>query len=131
MRFLTNSLVLKTPNSWYLNQTFWWKTLKTWKNGEKWGKVEQFFYFTVKKHMQHFIKIPQKMMAGFLIFKLVKPPLSVDLLFEFNWFKTVPDNLWFDLNLGCLVFYLFSGSLKKIFSGFSKNTGCPTKHDRW
>ena len=35
--------------------------------------------------MPHFIKIPQKMKKGFPnVFKLVKPPLSVDLLFEFN-----------------------------------------------
>ena len=52
--------------------------------GKSWEKLSNFFYFTVKKHMQHFIKIPQKMKAGFLIFKIVKHPLSVDLLFEFK-----------------------------------------------
>ena len=59
------------------------------KSGEKWGKVEQkycfpqFFYFTVKNHK--LCSHATKMKKGFPnVFKLVKPPLSVDLLFEFN-----------------------------------------------
>ena len=77
MRFLTNKQVFKT-SSWYMTQTFWWKSFK--KHGKRrgGGEFSTFLFYLKETQMMPICKIsyPRKMKTKVQnVFKLVKDTL--------------------------------------------------------